>query len=437
MTGADLVRWSTLHDSRARSRFAFAATWIAAAALAAWVWWRSLPVGDAYTPAELAAAQAAAFTSGSHAWMAGALAAFGFAFMRVPFHLYWRSDAALLAQLPIEGGPLLDAALWRCVKAAAGTTLLVAAGAAPLARFSLELFARHVAVAGALGLAAALFLPAVAVWAASLVAVSQGDRVQALRVAAGIDRDRRPAAGASTPPAPSTAALGAFPGFASSLIIVAILIASSWLTGGSPNVPMPIVLASIAGVSILAIVITRATAPRVMGTILRDVSSLDRQRLAMLEIHPPSTIERLIARLIGPAALPYAKDARLMRRRYPMAYALGALGFLTLVVLGIKQPLDPVPWLTATLVGSTLYALALSGRLERAPIELPKLSASLPITPAARRLAKVAWVVGWWTIFVLAPALFAALRQADVLPGLALVGGGTFVVLVAAVRSAK
>jgi len=350
--------------------------------------------------------------------------------MRVPFHLYWRADAALLAQLPIEGGPLLDAALWRCVKSALWTTLVVAVGAAPLAQVSTELFLRHLAVAGALGLAAALFLPAVAVWAASLVAVSQGDRVQALRVATGIDRERRPET--ASPPAPSTAALGAFPGFASSLIFVGILISSSWLTGGSPNVPMPIVLASIAGASILAILTTRATAPRVMGTILRDVSALDRQRLAMLEIHPPSAIERAIARLIGDAALAYSKDARLMRRRYPMAYALGALVFIVLVIVGISRPADPIPWQTATLVGATLYALSLTGRLDRAPIELPKLSATLPITDSSRRLAKLAWILGWWTIFVLAPAVFSALRQPPPHPALAVAFGGTVVVLVAA-----
>lgn len=420
MTSADLIRWSTLHDKRARSGAAFAAIWIAGAALAGWVWSRGQ--GDD---------AAAAFTSASHTWLAGALAAYAFAFMRVPFHLYWRADAALLAQLPIEGGPLLDAALWRCVKAALWTTVVVVLGAAPLAQHSTELFLRHLAAAGGLGLAAALFLPAVAVWAASLVAVSQTDRILALRVAAGIDRERRPAA-AATPPAPSTAALGAFPGFASSLLIVAILISSSWLTGGSPNVPMPIVLAAIAGVSLLSMLATRAVAPRVMGTILRDVSALDRQRLAMLEIHPPSAIERAIARLIGDAALPYSKDARLMRRRYPMAFALGALIFLVLVIVGIARPLDPTPWLTATLVGAAVYGLSLSGRLHRAPIELPKLSATLPISASSRRLAKLAWIIGWWTIFVLVPALFSALRQPDPLPGLALTGGGTLVILGAA-----
>ena len=159
MTSAELIRWSSMHEKRARTGSSLVVALVAGGALAGWVYWRGHVAG--LGPA-------------SHAWLAGALAAFAVAFMRVPFHLYWRADAALLAQLPIGGGPLLDAALWRCTRAAAATTLAVAIGAAPLARVSTELLLRHLAVAGALGLAAALFLPAVAIWAASLVAVSQG-----------------------------------------------------------------------------------------------------------------------------------------------------------------------------------------------------------------------------------------------------------------------
>jgi len=58
--------------------------------------------------------------------------------MRVPFHLYWRADAALLAQLPIEGGPLFDAALARCILAALATTTVAVIGAVPLALLDSE-----------------------------------------------------------------------------------------------------------------------------------------------------------------------------------------------------------------------------------------------------------------------------------------------------------
>jgi hypothetical protein len=44
----------------------------------------------------------------------------------------------------------------------------------------------------------------------------------------------------------------------------------------------------------------------------------------------------------------------------------------------------------------------------------------------------VAWVLGWWTIFVSIPGLFAALRQPSPLEGLVLLGAGSLVVIGAA-----
>jgi hypothetical protein len=40
-------------------------------------------------------------------------------------------------------------------------------------------------------------------------------------------------------------------------------------------------------------------------------------------------------------------------------------------------------------------------------------------------------LLGWWVIFVGAPAVFAALRQTDPTVGLALTGGATLVMIVA------
>jgi hypothetical protein len=409
MTSRELIAWSSRAERRARSwwtsRLPLAIA--AGAAIAAWALWRE-PAG---------------LTSASHAWLAAVLLAFALAFLRVPFHLYWRPDAALLAQLPIEGGPLLDAALVRCLRAAGATTLAALLGALPLARTSPELAARHAIVALALGAAAAWLLPSVATWAAALVTIGQRDaRMQRMRAAAGL---------AAAPGPPSTALLGALPGLAATALVLGVLLISPWLVGREPHASAAAILGAIAAASAASIAATRALAPRVMGTILRDVSALDRQHLATLEIRPPTAIERAIARLLGEAALPYAKDARLMRRRFPMAFALGSLAFLVLAIVGLSRPADPVPWLTATIGGAAIYAIALAGRLRRPPIELPRLSATLPITPAAAARAKLAWLLGWWTIFVAAPGLFAALRQADPAPGLALVAGGTAIALAA------
>ena len=370
MTTRELLRWSRLHERRAASWWS--SRWIialvAGGALAAFVEWRARTVG---------------IGSASASWLAGTLLAFALAFLRVPFHLYWRADAPLLAQLPIPGGALLDVALVRCVRAAAATTLAVVIGAVPLG----DAFVHHAIYAGVLGVSAAGLLPAVAIGAAAVVATDQRALAQ------------------------GGAVLGALPGFAATAVIVVVLIASPFLLGHASAADVAPELGGLAAASVLALVAARASGAKLMGTILRDVSALDRQRLATLEIKPPTAIERAIGSMIGDAALPYGKDARLMRRRYPMAFALGSLAFVVLVIVGLARPHDPAPWLVATLAGAALYALALAGRLKRPPIELPRLSATLPITASSRRRAKIAWLAGWLVVYVLVPAAFALVRM--------------------------
>jgi hypothetical protein len=423
MTSKQFVRWSRLHEHRSGHavRGWFVAMF-AGAALAAFVYWR----GEASGP-----------IAASRAWLAGALAAFALAFMRVPFHLYWRQDAALLAQLPIGGGALFDAAWLRCVRAAVATVIAVVIGAVPIALLDahavsyatreflptpiagpsaagmtpIEFALQHGVMAGVLGLLAACFMPAVATWAASLVTRARDALELATLIGGAPVRESARREEAATPPA-SSAVLGAVPGFAATVVIVLVIIAAPWLYRAETALPAVPVLAVLAGMSVLSLVGVRAIAPRVMGTILRDVSALDRQRLATLEIRPPTAIERLVAGMLGEAGLPYRKDARLMRRRYPMAFALGALVFSVLAIIGLARPADPTPWLVAVLAGAGMYAVALAGRLFRPPIELPRLSATLPITAAARMRAKVAWVVAWSIVFVVIPLGFAAARLA-------------------------
>ncbi len=398
MTSRELIRWSRRHERRAtplrRTPWAIA---IAAGVLL------HFPVGLQL--------HAAGPTAASHAWLAGALVAFALAFLRVPFQLYWRADAALLAQLPIEGGALLDAALLRCARAAVATLLATVIAAIPLWPLPSRIFWHHVAVAGVLAIAAAALLPAVAIWAASLVATGRhAGGARAIHVATAVATGHPAAAARTSAPASSGTVLGALPGFASTVVIVVVVLASKWLVAETSAREVAPELGGLVIASVVAIAIVRATAPRVMGTILRDVSALDRQRLAPLEIKPPTPLERGVAALLGDAGLPYRKDARLMRRRYPMAYALGALAFLVLAIVGLARPDDPTPWLVGTLAAAAVYALALAGRLRRPPIELPRLAATLPITASARARAKLAWLVVWLTIFVVAPAAFALVR---------------------------
>jgi hypothetical protein len=422
MTGAEFRRWERIRSARERGSVT---RWVIAVLfgglLAALVAWRASD----------------SVASASHAWLAGAVAAFMVAFMRVPFHVYWRPDAALLAQLPIDGSILFASAVRRCIVAAATTLVTVVVGAIPFAALSeravnlatrtldampiagdpvpretpLELFARHAGYGVGFALVAAAFIPAVTMYAASLVAGSRN--LLQIATAIGGAPARKDAKSVGVNPAHSSAGavLGALPGLASSAALVVLLLASPWLLNKDAPLDIFPTAVLVAGISVFSLVGAGAKIGPRMGDILRDVSALDRQRLATLEIHPPTAIERAVMKLIGSAAaLAYSKDARLMRRRYPMAYALGAIIFLVLAIIGFSRPADPVPWLVVPLAGALLYAILLRGRLSDAPIELTRLSDTLPITPAARRLAKRAWILGWLTVFVLVPAAFALVR---------------------------
>ena len=293
----------------------------------------------------------------------------------------------------------------RCVRAALATSIVVLAGAVPLGA---DLFPRHALATATLFTLAAAFLPAVATWAASLL--THG--IDALELATTVGGAPIRSEAKTTAPGSSSAILGALPGFASTVVIVLVIIASPWLRGNADTaLPAPAVLVGLGAVSLVTLAAMRAAAPRVMGTILRDVSALDRQRLATLEIRPPTAIESAVARALGhDAGLVYRKDARLMRRRYPMAFALGALGFLVLAVVGLAKPNEPMPYIVVVLSGAVLYGAVLATRLRRPPIEIPRLAATLPIAGAALARAKLAWTVAWATIFVVISAAFAVLR---------------------------
>jgi len=428
MTSGQLIAWSRRYDRAARGGWwssPLAIAVLAGGAFAAFVAWRGNLAGP---------------VAASHAWLAGTVAAFALAFMRVPFHIYWRGDAAILAQLPISGAALLDAALLRCVSAAATTTFAVIIGMLPIAFASADsrLILAHVTYAGVLGATAAGLLPATAVWAASLVATSSGARAIEVAIAiAGASPARAMQAAARRPGDAPTPLLGALPGFVSSAVIVVALLASPVLLGTKPWQQVAPELLGLVIASCVALIATRILAPNAMATILRDVSALDRQRLAPLEIREPTLIERAIAGMLGAAALLYRKDAQLMRRRYPMAFALGALCFVVLAIIGFAQPDDPIPWLVVTLASVAAYGIALGRRLERPPIELVRVSDTLPILPAARHRAKLAWLVGWWTTFVLAPGLFALARVADRAAAGTLLGGATIVVAAAAIAELR
>ena len=70
-----------------------------------------------------------------------------------------------------------------------------------------------------------------------------------------------------------------------------------------------------------------------------------------------------------------------------------------------------MPYFATIVGGAAVYAAVLATRLARPPIELPRLTASLPIAHAAVTRARVAWVATWLAVYALVPAAVAlALR---------------------------
>jgi hypothetical protein len=147
---------------------------------------------------------------------------------------------------------------------------------------------------------------------------------------------------------------------------------------------------------------------------LRDVSALDRQRLAPLELTPPPSTLRLARRwLAASSARILDKHALLVSRRYPMASVAGAVAFATSAITAIASP-DALGVLVTTSALALAYAWILHRRLYASPIELPRLLASLPVSPAQVAAAGRAYVLWWWGLYALVPAVLVFVRTSQV-----------------------
>ena len=384
-------------------RRAYLAMLVAGAAAAAWV--AAAPSSDA----------------GSARWLWAALGLFAIAMLRVPFVLFWRADAALLARLPIRGQPLWDAAqratadlgaqaLASALLAAAPLLWLTEPGGVVAVGAQLPTLARHAALAGVLACATAGLVPAVAVGAGALVVSGKAEQVLA-----GLGGEVQ---------APPTAWLGVLPGLAAALVVLLGIDVAGWLRGGQAEVgPAGWLLAGTLVVSGLAALAARAAADRVMPAMLRDVSALDRQQLATLELGPAPASLRVLGRALTPRArLLLDKHARLISRRHPMAAVLGALVFATLAISALASRSAAVVQVP-TIAVAFAYAWLLRARMEQPPIELPRLRDTLPLSAAEIRAAVRTYLLWWWGWFALLPGglvLARTTQRWQVVPALVL-----------------
>jgi hypothetical protein len=340
--------------------------------------------------------------------------------------MFWRHDAGMLARLPIDGTVLLRAALVRAARSAAIAAGTAIAAAAPIAAAAgaagepgvWDALGRGALLIATLTIAAAALTPASAAAAALLVA---GGTIATMAKVAGVAADPEAKA-----PVPSTTALGALPGTAAAWMVILAITVRWWMFHGGSTAIGPALpwLGAAAGVSVLALATVWKKGAG-MAVALREVAALDRQRLAHLEIHPPRGLERGIMNALGPrAALVYSRAARLMRRRYPMAWALGLVAWVIGLAIGLGDPGDAVVWTIGLAAGTAAYALALALRLSRPPVELPRLAAQLPVPDAAHRRARVAWMIGWLATFGTPPTVIATFGAHTGLVPLAVLGAG-------------
>jgi hypothetical protein len=375
LSSREFHRWESQATARTPS-YAWLWTGALAAALAGWVY-HGIDHGDPTTR-----------------WLVFAIAGFALAFLRAPTHFFWRSDATLLARLPIAGQVLFDSGLRRSLRDASRYALVLACGAAPLLATNARATLPYLAIGAALVLMAAGAGPASCVGAGTLVTQ---------------ERARQLLAGSAPATAP-TAVLGGLPGFVAAIAIVLVIGCAGSLDGGSAELPWPIVAAALASVGVGSAIVARQLWAVHMPAMLRDVTTLDRQQLATLQILPAAPLHRLLARAMSPAAARLLDvRSRLMSRRYPMASVAGALAFVILVAVAI-WPRPDLSMFVTTVVSAAVYAVLLARRLGQEPTAVPRLERALGITAAVQHSAHTAWIQTWWWLFVGLPGGLAAAR---------------------------
>ncbi len=410
MTGRELLAWGDLEAARRGRRWApwaiAVAVGLAAAALAGdrAGWWR----GDRGLP-------------GPSLLAALLLVGYVPVMFAAPYRMFWRRDAAILARLPISGAALWWVAVVRSVRAAGLATVTVVPTIALLTWVEPAVGGRFAALAAALALATVGLLPAVCLGAAWLVTTGKMDAL-----ASSVAGEYR---------VESSTAMGALPGFAIAGTIVGVIYSRPWMFDGSA-IGGPITIAVVGSLAVvLAVVATRA-APAAYPLAMREVAALDRQAHAHLEIHPITAVERQVRDRLGvDAGAVFDRLARLLRRRYPLVVFAGVVLAATFVIVGAAAPAEPVAWLVGCGAAVGLLGRWLAVALARPPIELPRSTATLPVSTAAVTQARRAYVGLWLLVFAVGPAAVGlTLLGWPPGPALAMVGGAALGALVVPAR---
>ncbi len=360
--------------------------------------------------------------SSIHLWMAALVCVSMVGVFSAPFKLYWRRDSKLLASLSIPGKSLFALALWRSHRGALHATLGLACALVPIGVWVDWELSLRLLVPLAIGFSGAAWLGPSAAFAAGGIVASE--KAQSVLASMGGEFQ-----------APKNSWLGLFPGLAATALAVALIAITPWTLGQRPpggSVWLIVGLSIVA--PFLGVVWAWTQADSVIPAALREVAALDQEILASVELSTPSGLENKTFSLFlkSPKSLLVArKDASLSRRRYPSPFFLIPCGIAALWIVAASQPSGYLAWAGAIYGGLLVYTLVMAKRSLVAPIEIPALLATLPISkeeaakgklaPASLRLFVVC-VLGGIPMVLRAPqlpeiALFLALAT-----GIAVVG---------------
>jgi len=312
--------------------------------------------------------------AGSRLWLTVLITTSMLAFVTAPFRLFWSSDADALARYPIPGGPLFRLGMVRNLRVASAAAAVPAMGLAGFAVLgSADALARHALFLAVGWAGAALLAPAASLAAGALAASDRADAIV------------RSVGGEFQPP--RGAYLGVVPGIAGALVVLALIADQSWLLAAADR-PIPgLALASIA-FSIVAIAIADRRATTTMPGAVRELSALNRRRLAHVDVTRLTALERVAVGLSPSSMRPVlSKDFRLLRRRYP-AYFLVQAGAAIGTLIAAATAHDVSEWISATLVAVHAYSILMAWRSLQPPVEEPVIYLSIPLTREQRRAVK-------------------------------------------------
>lgn len=430
MTASRLLHWGDLEERRrraARRGMGALSPWIysiLAGLVLAFVLGRALRVFGADVAGESNPQTAI------NLWLAALACAHVIVMLGAPFRMYWRHDSALLGRTAIAGRPLFVVALIRSARAAAKVAVPCALGALMLALGpvgSWDIALRHLALVAIAFAWAAVFGPAVALAAGAVVA-SDSARA-ALSSLAG---EFQP---------PKTSWLGILPGFAGTLLVLLLIALVDWSRGlDKAPVGDPLILLAI-GLSVPVVcglwALSRAGA--VMVGAVREVSALDQERLAHIELTRPSAAERLLGKNLGSggARALFEKDASLARRRYPIPFFFGVMGVIISWILAAAAPADLMLWAGTICAGLGVYGAVMARRYVQPPIEHMRYLRTLPITTGDAVRAKRAHVLMWVLSYMVVGAVPVIIRSSTPLVAAAIFGAIAGITIIAGFAASR